>query len=334
MNPSNLSSVATAAESSATQEPYTISSRALSVRLIDIGASIYDVRLEGVGHPLVLGLSNLHEYPTNASHMGAVAGRVANRIAGGQFEIHGREYQGPRNLADRDMLHGGPDGFGTRVWTPIEHSATHVRFELKSADGDAGFPGEVRASVTYTCVDSSTLEIEIGATTTQPTFINLAPHAYFNLSDEANIDNHVLTIAADHYTPVSELCIPTGEVREVHDEFDFRQAKAIGHFAHDQNYCLANLRRSEPAFAAQLEAGGIRLTVETTEPGLQLYTGDNLNDGGIDGLEGRRYAKRAGICLESQCWPDAPHHAHFPSILITPDEPYRHVTRYRFDRSD
>ena len=192
----------------------------------------------------------------------------------------------------------------------------------------------MRASVTYTCVDSSTLEIKIEAITTQPTFINLAPHAYFNLSHEANIDNHVLTIAADHYTPVSELCIPTGEVREVHDEFDFRQAKAIGHFAHDQNYCLANLRRSEPAFAAQLEAGGIRLTVETTEPGLQLYTGDNLSDGGIDGLEGRRYAKRAGICLESQCWPDAPHHARFPSILITPDEPYRHVTRYRFDRSE
>ena len=334
MKPTNPPSMATQGDSRALEEPHSISAGALSVRLIDIGASIYDVRLEGVTHPLVLGLSNLDEYPTNASHMGAIAGRVANRIAGGQFEIDGRQYQGPRNLEDRDMLHGGPDGFGTKAWTPAERSATHVRFELKSADGDAGFPGEVCASVTYTCAESSTLEIKIEATTTQPTYMNLAPHAYFNLSGEANIDDHVLTIAADHYTPVSELCIPTGEVREVHDEFDFRQAKSIGHFAHDQNYCLANLRRSEPAFAAQLEAGGIRLTVETTEPGLQLYTGDNLSDGGVDGLEGRRYAKRAGICIESQCWPDAPHHAHFPSILITPDEPYWHVTRYRFDRSD
>jgi aldose 1-epimerase len=310
---------------------YHIKGGGLRAEILDVGASLRDLRLDGIGHPLVLGLADLAHYPEYSPHMGAIAGRVANRIEAGAFVVDGVACQGPRNLADRDMLHGGPDGFGTQRWSVESHSTDHIRLQFRSPAGEAGFPGNLEARCEYRCTGDGRLAVYLTATTDATTLVNLAPHSYFNLSGEPTINTHMLTVHADTYTELSDHLMPTGEINPAAGRYDFRQPRQIGEEVHDENYCLANDHRTDPVLAACLSAGGITLHVHTTEPGLQVYTGDNLQ-GDAPGLNNRENQPRAGICLESQAWPDAPHHSNFPDISLHPGEQYQHHTVYHFER--
>jgi aldose 1-epimerase len=312
---------------------YTICGGGLTVEVLDVGAAIRDIRLEGVDHPLVLGLAHLGHYPEHSAHMGAIAGRVANRIAGAKFRIDGTMYEGPRNLDGRDMLHGGPAGFGTRRWSMVEHTKSTLTLQLHSPAGEADFPGDMTALCTYECSGAGELTIALDAVANARTLVNLAPHTYFNLDDSITIDAHELLVHAPRYTPVDHNCLPNGEVLPVNDDFDFLSLRPIGAFHHDQNYCVADTAHSKPATVAALRTRHVSLEVRSTAPGLQLYTGDNL-DVQVPGLGNRQYGRRAGVCLETQSWPDAVHHSNFPSIELGLGEHYQHVTQYVFAHNE
>jgi aldose 1-epimerase len=218
-----------------------------------------------------------------------------------------------------------------RVWGVEDLGSDFVVLGYQSADGEEGFPGRVEARCVYRLDEFGELRLELSASCDASTLVNLAPHGYFNLDGRDAIDRHSLQIAADAYTPVDEYLVPTGAVALVRgSRFDFRRPRMLGGAAYDCNFCLASAPRSAPVFAARLSAGDLAMSIETTEPGLQLYTGDKL-DLGVPGLGGRHYRSRAGLCLEPQRWPDAPHHRHFPSILLRPGHSYRQETIYRFE---
>lgn len=313
-------------------EAIELAAGALRAEVLSYGASLRDLRLDGVTWPLTLGLNSTSDYVQHSPHFGAIAGRVANRIAGGRFEIDGAAYHLPCNENAKNTLHGGERGFGIRVWRVEEHGADFVALEYRSDDGEEGFPGCVEVRCLYRLIEPSTLRLELSARCDAPTLVNLAPHGYLNLDGTDSIDRHCLQIAADAVTVVDADLIPTGAVEPVSgSRFDFRESRLLGDVAYDCNFCLASAPRPEPAFAARLTAGELALRIDTTEPGLQLYTGDKLNVP-VPGVDGRHYGPRAGLCLEPQRWPDAPHHRHFPSILLRPGESYRQETVYLFER--
>ncbi|HEY1428771.1 MAG TPA: aldose epimerase family protein [Candidatus Tumulicola sp.] len=249
---------------------------------------------------------------------GRVVGRFANRIANGDLPLDGKTYRLLTNESTT-TLHGGPDGFSKRTWT-VEDGATEksLTFRLESPDGDQGFPGAVTARVTYTFDDDSELRLDYEATTTAPTVINLLNHAYFNLTGDpaASIENVQLQIESESYLPVDSALIPTGEIVSVAGtERDFRDVRAVGTTPIDCTYVLEGqgLRQAAQAYDAR---SGRSLVVQTTEPAIQLYTG-----------------KPGAFALETEHYPDAPHHSNFPSTEHTPDRPFRSTTIYRFSAS-
>lgn len=308
----------------------------LEAEIITWGASVR--RLRFGGRDMVLGLESLDDYVRHSPHMGAIAGRCANRIAGGSFTLDGAEHRLALNENGRTHLHGGARGFGKRAWTLEQHDKASVLLKLVSADGEEGYPGRVEALCRYTLTGTGALRIKLTATTDAPTLVNLAHHSYFNLGDGADIRDHTLEIAADRYLPVDGDAIPTGEVRKVDwTPFDFREGRRIGRrpgeeeAVFDHNFCLADWPREAAEFAAAVEAPdeSVRLEVWTTEPGLQFYDGYKLNVP-VEGLDGRRYGPHAGFCLEPQRWPDSPNHAGFAGAVLRPGETYTQVTEYRF----
>jgi aldose 1-epimerase len=241
---------------------------------------------------------------------GKTIGRYANRIGGAQFELDGHIY---RLLANegRNTLHGGPDGFSKREWELVDNT-----FVLHSPDGDQGFPGAMECRVAYTWGDDGALRIDYTATTDKPTVINLTNHVYFNLSGEGDIAQHELQIDGSAYTVLDDELIPTGEIANVEGTpYDFRTMRAIGTHAYDVNFAVdgwdGKLRR-----VAELRdrRSGRRIVVETTQPGLQLYTG-----------------KPGAVALETQHFADSPHHPHFPSTVLRPGRPFTATTIYRFE---
>lgn len=280
---------------------------------------------------IVLGHTDFASYLADHAHLGAVAGRYANRIRGARFVLDGREVRLPAN-AGANTLHGGPHGFGTLVWEAAS-DGEDVVLTLTSPDGDQGFPGRLEVSVRYAIADD-TLSIDYMARTDAPTVINLTNHAYFNLAGAGTVLDHELTIAADAFLPVDATLIPTGERRAVADTpFDFRTPMAIGARidaddaqlrlggGYDHCFILAGAPRAAPALAARVAAGGITLEVLTTEPAVQLYTGNGLN--------GAPFARRTGLCLETQHFPDSPNHPDFPSTVLRPGETFRSRTALR-----
>jgi aldose 1-epimerase len=241
---------------------------------------------------------------------GKTIGRYANRIAGGTFELDGQTYVLPTNEG-RNTLHGGPDGWSTRDWN---REATD--FVLRSPDGDQGFPGTVECRVRYTWDDSGALRIDYWASTDKPTAINLTNHVYFNLRGEGDVYEHELQVDASSYTPLDEELIPTGEIAPVAGTtHDFRTMRAIGSQAYDVNFLVdgwnGDLRRVAELRDAR---AGRRIVVETTQPGLQVYTG-----------------KPEAVALETQHFADSPHHPNFPSTVLRPDRPFTATTIYRFE---
>lgn len=303
---------------------------------------------------VVLGFGALADYLDRSPYFGCVAGRYANRIAGGSFELSGRTYRLPLNDSNRpNTLHGGPDGFDRRLWTAralTTERAAAVELKLISEDGDQGFPGRLAVTIRYVLADGA-LRIEYRAVTDAPTVVNLTNHSYFNLSGEGSgtIDDHVLTLAASEYLPIDARLIPQAAAKPVAGTpFDFTTATPLGarrDDPHDQlelaggyDHCFV-LDDFEPAhpqadpnrLVATLAdpASGRVMQLLTTEPGLQLFTANDLS-AALVGPSGRNYGPRAGVALETQHFPDSPNRPDFPSTVLLPGETYHSTTELRF----
>jgi aldose 1-epimerase len=264
---------------------------------------------------------------------GVVVGRVANRIARGQFALDGKAFSLPINNGP-NHLHGGPGGLQVRIWQS-EIVGDSVKFSILDPEGAEGYPGNVHISMTYSWSPSNDLRIEYNAMTDQATPINLTNHAYFNLKDGGRSDvlGHVIKAYADRYTPVDSTQIPTGEISPVAGTpLDFTSPKSIGmdKFQYDHNLVLSK-RPGEFGRAIDLTdpVSGRRMEVWTSEPGVQFYSG-NFLDGSVTGKGGRVYRQYGGLCLECQHFPDSVNQPAFPSIIVRPGGRYHQVTEYRF----
>lgn len=316
-----------------------ISGGGLTAHVLDWGAVVQDLRLEGHAAPLVLGFEDFAFYPAHSPYFGAVVGRYANRIAHGRFSIGGNDYQADRNFLGAHTLHGGSDGFGRKLWTIREAGEDFVTLGLRSVDGEMGFPGNLDIFCTYSVRPEGRLVIELLAETDAPTLCNLAHHSYFNLDDGGRSDalQHRIEIDAGAYLPVDAELIPTGDVfRVAGTPFDLRDPQVIrngqgaGHSPYDHNFCLASARGAlRHAARLQAASSGVEMEVWTTEPGVQFYDGAGISCP-VPGLDGILYGRHAGICLEPQVWPDAPNRAYFPQALLMPGESYSQTTEYRF----
>ncbi len=324
----------------------------ISARILSYGAtlqSLFAPDAKGQAADIILGHDDVAGYESKQGYLGVTVGRYANRIAGGRFTLDGAVYQLPANNG-ANSLHGGGQGFDRKVWTIASLSSgpvASVLLTLHSPDGDAGYPGAVDASVTYALDDKGDLRISFAASVTRPTILNMTNHALFNLTgDGAPLGAmlHKLTIPATTYTPVDETLIPTGELRAVAGSvFDFREGRVLADGlrdgkdaqiligrGYDHNFALDKGLTPEPHLAARLEdpATGRVLEVLTTEPGVQLYTG-NFLDGTDVGKRGHLYRMGDGIALEPQKFPDTPNQPKFGSARVDPRKPYRHVMIYR-----
>jgi aldose 1-epimerase len=318
---------------------FTLTGGGLTATVMNWGAVLHDLRLEGHDAPLVLGFERFEDYPASSPYFGAIAGRYANRIKDGRFVIDGKRFQADTNFLGKHTLHGGTASFGKRPWSVAESGADFVTLALRSSDGDMGFPGALDALCTYRVKAPGTLAIELSATCDAPTLCNLAHHSYFNLDDGGSDDilDHRMMVPAGAYLPVDEELIPTGVVQPVDGTaFDFRHARPIRHVTdgeqtlYDHNFCLAAARGPLRRMAwVQASASGVEMDVWSTEPGLQFYAGRKVARE-ARGLGGRRYAAYAGFAMEPQIWPDSPNRAYFPQAILRPGETYRQVTEYRF----
>lgn len=319
----------------------TIADGGLSARIVDWGAVVQDLRLDGHRPPLVLGFETFDPYPSQSPFFGAMVGRFANRIAHGRFTLRGEQYRLDRNEGE-NTLHGGSKGFGRRLWEIADHGPSFVTLALLSPDGEMGFPGRLEARCTYRIEAPATLAIELEASCDAATICNIAHHGYFNLADggAGSILDHELQIHADSYLPVDEASIPTGVEEDVAgSEFDFRSPRPIrresdgSQVLYDHNFCLSRQRRPlRPVARARGPGQGPVLEMHTTEPGLQFYAGHKLKPG-TRGLGGIVYGPRSGFCLEAQIWPDAPNRTGFPSAELVPGQTYRQRTEYRFSQA-
>lgn len=318
---------------------FTIRGGGLTANIIGLGAIVQDLRLNGHDAPLVLGYDRFEPYETDRAFFGAVVGRFANRIGGGRFTIAGQRYQTEQNFLGKHTLHGGSEGFFHRPWTVSLHGRDFVTLTLHDPDGAMGFPGALDVTCTYRLKIPGTLSMELTATCEEPTLCNLAQHSYFNLDDggAGDILDHRLMLNAGAYTPVDDEMIPTGVVKPVDGTpFDFRQARALRmamggeQLQYDLNYCLASSRGPlHQAAWVQGANSGVEMEVWTTEPGLQLYSGQFVAPTS-PGLDGRHYKAFSGLCLEAQTWPDAPNRPYFPQATLWPGQIYHQVTEYRF----
>ncbi|KAL7890051.1 hypothetical protein AOLI_G00023090 [Acnodon oligacanthus] len=323
-------------------EKWTLRSQSVSVEIISLGAvitSISTLDRSGRAADIALGFDDLESYLTNPRYFGAVVGRVANRIAKGQFVIKGKVYKLAINNGP-NALHGGLKGFNKYVWT-CEAVDNGVRLSHTSADGDEGYPGNLKVSVTYT-LEENILTVQYFAQTDQTTPVNLTNHSYFNLAGQGTPDiyDHEVTISAEAYLPVDDTMIPTGEIRPVENSlFDLRKPVLLGPRLRelpgpgfDHNFCLwvPGQPKLERKCARVVHPGtGRVLEVSTTQPGVQFYT-SNFLDGSLGGKGGTSYPKHSAFCLETQNWPDAVNQPQFPEALLRPGEEYMHTTRFTF----
>lgn len=306
----------------------------LTVALTSYGARIHAIDVPTPGGPrrVTLGRDDLAGYVADTAYLGAALGRVGNRIAGGHLPLGGRDYRLTVNNGP-NTLHGGVVGFDRAVWR-AEADGDGVLFTHVSPDGDQGFPGTLVATLRYG-IEGDSLVLDYTARCDAPTVVGLSNHVYLNLDGAADVRGHTLTLHAERFTPTDATQIPTGELAPVAGTpFDFRSPRRIGERidaddeqlrigkGYDVNFVLAEAPRAEPALAAVVAAGGITLEVQTTEPGIQFYSGNFLPEAGLP--------FRAALCLETQHFPDAPHHPHFPSIALHPGQTRRSRTIYRF----
>lgn len=321
---------------------WVLQSPQLKVEVLTLGGIIRAVHSRGKDGQMddvVLGFDDLEGYVSDRRYLGAVVGRVANRIAEGRFVVDGKPYQLDINNGP-NAIHGGLHGFNKAIWEASEVEGG-VKLTLASPDGDQGYPGEVQVSVSYT-LQGETLTAEYQARSTKTTPINLTNHSYFNLAGQGagDIYEQEVSITAESFLPVDDTSIPTGEIRPVEGTpFDLRRQVLIGRRlkevpgpGFDHNFCLSSPRdawKERHAARVSHAASGRVLEVSTSQPGVQFYTA-NFLDGSITGKGGAKYRKHGAFCLETQNWPDAVNQASFPDCLLRPGEEYHHVTRYTF----
>lgn len=337
-------------------EVYTLTNaNGVEARITTYGGIILSIQApdrDGALEDVTLGYDTVDGYLEASPYFGAIVGRYANRIARGRFTLDGKEYALATNNPP-NTLHSGDVGFDKRVWDaePFQRDTeVGVALRYTSPDGEEGFPGTLDATVTYTLSDDDALTVDYRATTDAATPVAFTQHTYFNLTGTAagsgpveTILGHRLTLAADAFTPVDDVLIPTGEIRSVAaTALDFRQPHAVGEridadqeqiriaSGYDHNWVL-NGTDGELRFAARLAdpTSGRSVEVFTTEPGIQVYTG-NFLDGSITGKGGAVYTRRTGIALETQHFPDSPNQPGFPTTILRPGETYRSQTVFRF----
>lgn len=290
---------------------------------------------------IALGYDSLPPYEERHPYFGSIAGRFANRIANGRFSLDGAEYKLATNNGP-NHLHGGINGFDRKNWRAETFSTSnHVTLLLStvSTDGDEGYPGEVRASVRYTLFGDNTLRIDYSARTSKATPINLTNHTYFNLAghDHGTIKDHQITIKANSYLPVDSTLIPTGVRQPVASSpFDFREPRAIGSrlsevgIGYDHNFVLDEGSKDiRSAATAWDPVSGRAIEVLTTQPGIQFYSGNYLNEHRT-GKGGASYPQHSGFCLETQGFPNAINQPSFPSCVLRPNEEYKETSIFRF----
>lgn len=313
-----------------------LSNGALKLSMLTYGATVQNLRMEGHAFPLVLGLGSIGEYETQRNFFGATVGRCANRITKGQCTIGGKAVQLGLAAGDTHHLHGGPEGFSTKIWEIEEVSADRVVLSLTSPDGEMGYPGNLTALAIYQLSDDNALEITLEGTSDALTLCNLTNHSYFNLQDggTSDINAHELQLDAARYTQVDENLAPTGLLPAVAGTaLDFQAQRSIDDFtAYDVNLCLNDAQRALQTVGRLVAPkSGISMEIATTEPGIQLY-GSAYLAAGIEGLDGIKYHQGSGVCLETQIWPDAVNHLDFPNVLLEAGKVSRQVTHYRFAR--
>ena len=301
---------------------------------------------QGNFNDIVLGFDNLDQYLKGHPFFGAIAGRVANRIARGRFTLDGHEYKLAINNGP-NSLHGGLKGFDKKVWSakilPATENGQGIQFHCISPDGDEGYPGRLESTVTYTLTDDNELRIHYRAATDKATPVNLTNHSYFNLGGGPDVLGTEIFLAADSYTPVDASLIPTGEIAPVKGTaLDFTTPQKLGARiqqlkpnpgGYDHNFVLNNGGKSFALAARAHEpTDGRVLEVWTTEPGIQLYTG-NFLDGKQIGVGGGRYVQHSGFCLETQHFPDSINQPAFPSVVLRPGDIFDSTTAFRFAAS-
>jgi aldose 1-epimerase len=321
------------------------------VKCIEYGAIITEIHTpdkNGKTADVALGFDTLEDYLKSHPYFGTNAGRCANRIANAKFTLDGKEYK----LAANDKphtLHGGEKGFDKKYWrgeASLTATGPSVKFTYTSPDGEEGFPGRLSVTLSYTLTDNNEIVIDYRATTDKTTLCNLAHHSYFNLAGHASgdIKGHEVTIAAKNYTPADETLIPTGKIAPVAGTpFDFTKPKAIGAdlekaggkpVGYDLNYALDKGLTARPEFAAKVTepTSGRTLSIFTTEPGLQFYTG-NFLDGSNKGKGGAVYKQYNGFCMEPQKFPDSvnkPEWKDKSDVVLKPGDTYKQTTIYQF----
>ncbi|MDE6541610.1 MAG: galactose mutarotase [Muribaculaceae bacterium] len=330
---------------------YTLTNDAgMEACITNFGGRIVSLMVPGADGELrdvVLGFDSIEAYfpENNQTDFCAAIGRYANRIDHGRLPVDGDTLQLPVNNFGH-CLHGGPDGWQYKVYEAERTSDSTLVLTMRSPDGDNGFPGAVTATVTYTLTDGNALVMDYEAVTDAPTVINMTNHAYFCLSGdpEATVADDVLQLYASAYTPVDSTFMTTGEILPVAGTpMDFTTPKAVG--ADLKNFGFEQIRNgngfdhnwvldadgdiARPAARLTSAASGITLTVYTTEPGIQFYSG-NFLDGTIRGKGGKTYVQHAGLCLETQHYPDSPNKPHWPSTMLRPGEKYRSRTVFQF----
>lgn len=327
----------------------------MKVKITNYGGiivSLYFPDRNGNLEDIVLGYKNLADYFNDSNYFGALIGRYGNRIAQGKFELDGELYQLEINEKPAGFpccLHGGKNGFNSQLWTVKEavlDGEKGIKLTHLSEAGEAGFPGNLKAVVYYTLTNDNKLRVEYRAETDHPTIVNLTQHSYFNLRGHGtgSVEDHLLYINGNKYTPVGRDLIPTGEIKEVNNSvFDFTTLKEIGKDinqnieqfqftrGYDHNWIL-NKKEKEMSLASRVieSVSGRQMEVWTTEPGLQFYSGNGITvNGSIK--ENKKYFERGGLCLETQHYPDSPNQDKFPSTVLRPGEKYRSVTEFRFN---
>jgi aldose 1-epimerase len=324
--------------------------RGAEITALNYGARIVSLVVpdrNGKGVDVVTGHSSLTDYiKSEEPYFGAICGRYANRIAAGRFDIDGITYDKLPINNGPNSLHGGLKGFNSVVWDVVNHNESSIEFTYKAADGEEGYPGNLSVSVTYQLTDDNEVVITYSASTDSPTVVNLTNHAYFNLSGAGapTIGDHLLTIHADYYLPTDETLIPLGSKAEVEGTpMDFRTPHAVGERidsdflplkigrGYDHTYIIRYSGDGQlvPCALCSSPVTGITMEALTTEPGVQLYTG-NWMTGNLEGKHGRRYPARAALCLETQHYPNSPNEPSFPSTLLRPGQSFESKTVFKF----
>jgi aldose 1-epimerase len=329
---------------------YTITNaQGMEIRATNYGGIVVSLRVpdkKGNLDDIALGFDDLKGYLANTPYFGAIIGRYGNRIANGKFTLDGKEYTLARNNGP-NSIHGGLKGFNKVVWQGESFqgpAGVGIILSYTSKDGEEGYPGNLKTKVTYTLTDKNEWIIDYEAVTDKATPVNLTEHTYFNLAGEGKGDvlGHLLQLNASRFTPVDQNLIPTGELRPVKSTpLDFTQPTGIGAridadyeqlrlgHGYDHNFVI-DRKDSDPVLAARVKepTSGRVLEVYTTEPGVQLYTG-NFLDGTITGKGGHVYKQRFGFCLETQHFPDSPNNPDFPTTVLRPGQTYHSRTIYK-----